>query len=51
MTTKKLCFDDPIHYPGLTVHQPYAGLIRLAGMGFLGKDLRSGPDAFTTAVP
>ena len=40
MTTKKLsCFDDPIHYPGLTVHQPYAGLIRLAGMGFLGKDL------------
>lgn len=32
-------FLDPDNYPAITVHQPYAGLIWLAGMGELGKDI------------
>jgi hypothetical protein len=39
--TRKTLFDDPDHYPGKSVFQPWAGLIWLAGMGFLGKDLES----------
>lgn len=32
-------YDDPENYPAISVHQPYAGLIWLAGMGSIGKDI------------
>ncbi len=41
--TRKALFDDPDHYPGISLWQPWAGLIWLAGMGFLGKELETRP--------
>ena len=32
-------YKDPENYAAISVHQPYAGLIWLAGMGELGKDI------------
>lgn len=32
-------FNDPDNYPAVSVHQPYAGLIQLAGLGYWGKEL------------
>lgn len=42
---KKLApvFEDPDNFPGISLWQPWAGLIWLAGMGFLGKDLETRP--------
>ncbi len=39
MLDKPSTYKDPDNYPAITVHQPYAGLIWLAGMGELGKDI------------
>jgi hypothetical protein len=32
-------FKDPDNYPAVSVHQPYAGLIQLAGLGYWGKEM------------
>lgn len=34
-------FTDPNNYPAISLHQPYAGLIHLAGRGFVGKELET----------
>lgn len=34
-------FDDPDVYPGLTLAQPYAGVVFLAAQGMPGKDIES----------
>ncbi len=34
-------FDDPTTYPAIVLHQPYAGLVRLAGLGFDGKTIET----------
>lgn len=34
-------FDDPDNYPGIVLHQPYAGLVRLAGLGYPGKTIET----------
>lgn len=36
---KPSTFNDPDNYPAVTVQQPYAGLIALAGQGKIGKDI------------
>lgn len=40
---KASTFTDPDHYPAISVHQPYAGLIWLAGHEGIGKDLEIRP--------
>jgi hypothetical protein len=37
-------FDDPDNYPAISLYQPWAGLIWLAGMGFIGKELETRPN-------
>lgn len=41
-------FKDPDNYPAVSVHQPYAGLIQLAGLGYWGKEMevRSKPTSY-----
>ncbi|RTL22399.1 MAG: hypothetical protein EKK55_14725, partial [Rhodocyclaceae bacterium] len=34
-------FEDPDHYPGLTLKQPYAGLVLLAVLGYDGKSIET----------
>lgn len=36
-------FDDPENYPAISLWQPWAGLIWLAGMGYEGKDIETRP--------
>jgi hypothetical protein len=40
---KAATFTDPDHYPAVSAHQPYAGLIWLAGSTGIGKDLEIRP--------
>lgn len=41
LTHKISTFDDPDNFPGISLWQPYGGLIWLAGMGFRGKELET----------
>ncbi len=34
-------FDDPEHYPGRVLWQPYAGAMRLAALGYPGKEIET----------
>jgi len=38
---KPSVFEDPENYPGITLMQPWAGLIWLAGAGYVGKELET----------
>ena len=43
--------NDPANYPGIVLHQPYAGLIRLAGMGLPGKTIETRKTRITYRGP